>query len=102
MSDFVFIAKVEDIPEGQGKSIEVGDKGIAVFNVEGKFYALENACPHQGGPLGEGMLDGKEVICPWHAWGFDVTNGQCRTVEGLEQSSYELRVENDQILIKLV
>jgi nitrite reductase/ring-hydroxylating ferredoxin subunit len=53
-----------------------GDLEVAVFNVDGKFYVLKNECPHAGGPLGEGFLDGPVVTCPWHGWQFDVTSGQ--------------------------
>ena len=70
MADFVKVASTGDIPEGEGRCFEVNDQQVAVFNVDGTFYALDNVCPHQGGPLGEGELDGNMVTCPWARLGF--------------------------------
>src|SRR5262245_36787752 len=71
----VKIASVSDVPEGEGRAFEVGSRSVAVFNVDGRFYAIDNECPHRGGPLGEGDLIGTVVSCPWHAWRWDVTTG---------------------------
>ena len=76
MTDFVTVAKVEDIPPGTGHTIEVHGVWIALFNVQGSFYAIDNTCPHAGGPLGEGHLDGCVVECPWHGWRFNVQTGE--------------------------
>jgi nitrite reductase/ring-hydroxylating ferredoxin subunit len=75
MSNFVPVASVTDIPPGEARAYIVGDREVAVFNVEGGFHAVENACPHQGGPLAEGFIEGAMVTCPWHAWCFDVRTG---------------------------
>ncbi len=75
MSKFVPVAQVADIPSGESRAYVVGDREVAVFNVDGVFHAIENACPHQGGPLAEGWIEGNIVTCPWHAWCFDVTTG---------------------------
>jgi nitrite reductase/ring-hydroxylating ferredoxin subunit len=72
---FVRIAAAADIPPGTGRAYAVGRYDIALFNVDGRFYALENSCPHQGGPIAEGWLEGPEVTCPWHGWCFDVRTG---------------------------
>jgi len=71
MSEFVNVATVEEIPPGTGRTVEVQGVWIALFNVDGSFYALDNTCPHAGGPLGEGCLDGHIVECPWHGWRFN-------------------------------
>jgi nitrite reductase/ring-hydroxylating ferredoxin subunit len=76
MSTFVSVAPVSEVPPGEARAFVVGDREVAVFNVDGAFHAIENACPHQGGPLAEGFIDGKVVTCPWHAWCFDVTDGR--------------------------
>ncbi len=76
MSEFVTVAKVEDIPPGTGHTVEVHGIWIALFNVDGSFYAIDNTCPHAGGPLGEGHLDGCIVECPWHGWRFNVQTGE--------------------------
>jgi nitrite reductase/ring-hydroxylating ferredoxin subunit len=76
MADFVKVAKTDEIVPGQGKMIEVGGKKIALFNVEGCFHAIDDTCTHRGGPLSEGVLDGKQVTCPWHGAIYDVTTGE--------------------------
>jgi nitrite reductase/ring-hydroxylating ferredoxin subunit len=76
MPPFVEIASITEIPPGGAKAFIVGGREIAVFHVGGHFYAIDNSCPHQGGPLAEGWLDGCLVTCPWHAWCFDVTTGK--------------------------
>ena len=75
MGTRVRVAAVDDVPEGTGRVVEAGGRTLALFNVGGTFHALDNACPHRGGPLGEGDLDGPLVVCPWHAWRWDVTTG---------------------------
>ena len=75
MPAFVTACATSDVAPGTAKTLTVGGKEVAVFNVDGAFYALDNTCPHRGGPLGEGDLDGGVVACPWHAWRWDVTTG---------------------------
>src|ERR1700750_2028167 len=71
----VKVAEVGDVAVGEGRVIETEGRTLALFNVDGTFYAIDNTCPHRGGPLGEGDLDGRFAICPWHAWRWDVTTG---------------------------
>ena len=66
MAEFLSLARVSEIQPSQGKTIMVGEKKIAVFNVGGNFYAMDGTCVHRGGPLGEGILEGCIVTCPWH------------------------------------
>jgi nitrite reductase/ring-hydroxylating ferredoxin subunit len=73
---FVRVAAAGEVKPGSSKICVVDGREIALFNVSGKYYAIENTCPHQGGPLGEGWLEGNIVTCPWHAWCFDVTTGK--------------------------
>src|ERR1700722_20519841 len=73
---FVRVAKTEDVPSGKIYEFQVGGEAVAIANVEGKLFAINSVCPHQGGPLGEGELEGKIVTCPWHAWQCDVTSGK--------------------------
>ena len=65
MAVFVRVASTEDVALGRGKMVEVSGKKIAIFNVDGNYYAIDNTCTHKGGPLSEGGLEGKEVTCPW-------------------------------------
>jgi len=93
MSRFVPVAASTDIPPGEARAYVVGDREIALFNVDGTFYAIENACPHQGGPLAEGFIDGPIVTCPWHAWCFDVRTGSMTL--GALSSVDAFEVQND-------
>lgn len=94
------IAVVRDVPPGTGRVLEVGGRTIALFNVDGTFYALDNACTHRGGPLGAGRLDGTIVTCPWHANRFDVTTG--RAVVGVKSATaYAVEVRGDDVLLDL-
>jgi len=72
MAEFVKVAQVSDLQPGAGKVVMVKDRAIALFNVDGTFYAIDNICLHRGGPLGEGELEGCVVTCPWHGWQYDV------------------------------
>jgi nitrite reductase/ring-hydroxylating ferredoxin subunit len=84
MSSGTKIANVKDIPEGKGVALLLeGGEEIALFKVQGKIYALQNGCPHMGGPLGEGDVENGCVVCPWHGYQFDVATGSC-----IHDSSY--------------
>ena len=69
------VCDAEDLQPGQGRTFSVEGRSIALFNVDGKYYAIEDECTHEGGPLGEGLLRGTHVLCPWHGAEFDVTTG---------------------------
>jgi nitrite reductase/ring-hydroxylating ferredoxin subunit len=99
MANFVKAAKVTDLKPGDGKVVEVGGKTLALFNVDGKFYCIDNTCLHRGGPLGEGFLDGTTVTCPWHGWQYDLTSGQGKTNPAAKMATYEVKVEGDDVLV---
>lgn len=101
MKDFVKVAFAHEIPPDTGRTVEVEGIWIAVFNVEGKFYAVDNSCPHAGGPLGEGKLCGTEVECPWHGWKFDVTSGERVGNPNFQVTCCEVRVQGDEIQIAI-
>ena len=99
MPEFVKVAAVSDLPPGKAKSITVGEKMIALCNVDGTFYALDNVCLHRGGPLGEGYLDGDKLECPWHGWQFEVKTG-CVSFNRKEKiPTYEVKVEGSDVLV---
>ena len=100
MPTFVSLCATADIAPGTGKTIAAHGKELAVFNVDGTFHAVDNECPHRGGPLGEGELEGCLVTCPWHAWQFDVRTGESVTDDS-KVAPYECKVEGDQVLIAL-
>lgn len=99
MAEFVRVAAVSDIPNGEGRPFEIGDTEVAIFNVDGTFFAINNLCKHQGGPLGEGELDGKVVTCPWHDWTYDVTSGASPEDPDCSVDKYEVKVEGEDILV---
>ena len=96
---FVKVATVSEIPEGAVKHVVVHDKPMALARVEGQFYAVNAICPHRGGPLAEGTLNGCIITCPWHGWTFDVRSGLPDHPGGHSISAYEVRVEGDDVLI---
>lgn len=101
MSEFIKIAKVGDIPLNSGKVVFARDEYLAIFNVEGKFFAIDNSCPHRGGPLGEGDLDGTKVTCPWHSWQFDVVTGACTDIPDEKIKTYSCKVEGDEVFVDI-
>jgi nitrite reductase (NADH) small subunit len=87
------LAAVADCPPGSGKEIVVADRVVALFNVDGQFFALDGVCPHQGGPLAEGELTGCIVTCPWHGWQFDVRTGAHQLSKNISQPTFETKIE---------
>ena len=75
MPGYVKVASTGEVTPGQAKMVEVEGKKIALFNVDGSIYAIDDTCTHRGGPLSQGVVEGKQVTCPWHGATFDVTTG---------------------------
>ncbi len=95
------IAKTSDLVPGSCKVVEAEGETIALLNVEGTFYAIGNTCPHRGGPLGEGSLEGNTVTCPWHGAQFNVTTGEVLAPPAATGvKSYPVRVEGEDVLIE--
>ncbi len=102
MAGFVKAAKTGDVAVGSAKMVEVSGKKIAIFNVDGKYYAIDNTCTHRGGPLAEGALEGKEVTCPWHGAVFDVTTGEVLGPPAPKPvSRYDVRVSGNDIEVEV-
>ena len=99
MPEFVKVADRAGVHVNSGKAFTVNGKEIALFNIDGAFHAIDNTCIHQGGPLGEGELEGTVVTCPWHAWQFDVTSGKLTTGAGAGVACYACRIECDDVLV---
>jgi nitrite reductase (NADH) small subunit len=102
MTDFVRAIAVADLAPGQCTEATVGGTPVAIFNVDGTFYATSNLCLHRGGALGQGMLQGREVMCPWHAWSWNVTNGENAANGTLKIPTYDVKVEDGQVFVKVV
>ena len=102
MAAFVKVAKSSELSPGQSKVVEAGGKKIALFNVEGSLYAIDDACTHRGGPLSEGMLEGTQVVCPWHGATFDVTTGAVLSNPAANGvARYNTRVDGDDIEVEV-
>ena len=102
MLDFVPVAKVSEIPDPGKKLVEVDERLVVVIHTSGQFYAIDDVCTHDGGPLGEGELEGYSIICPRHGARFDIRDGRALTMPATKATaSHEVRVEGDQILVKL-
>lgn len=101
MNQFATVAKVGEIPEGRGKTFLVGDREIAVFHVGGRYYALDDYCPHMGASLGVGDVRDGAVICDRHLWAFNLSDGSCLDVPALRAETFEVRVEGDEIQVRV-
>lgn len=101
MSHWVRIASVGDCPPGQARELVVGDQIVALFNVDGEFFAMDGICPHQGGPLGKGQLTGCTLTCPWHGWQYDVRTGQHRMNASIRHPTFPVKVEGGDVLLQL-
>jgi nitrite reductase (NADH) small subunit len=99
MPDFVTVAKVGSIPEGQGITVTVGERLVAVFNSAGQYMAIDDICPHMGASLGTGEVYEGVVTCPWHAWRFKVCDGAWADSPRIKIDSYEVRVSGDEIQV---
>lgn len=95
---WIKIAKESDIEEGETLLAEPDGRKIAMFRKDGKFYAIDAVCPHRGGPLHEGHVNEFDLICPWHAWTFDIRSGACAT-SSIPQKTYPVKVERREIWI---
>ncbi|GAC1582340.1 MAG: nitrite reductase small subunit NirD [Candidatus Elarobacter sp.] len=96
---FVTVARIADVAPGTGKTVVVGEREIALFNIDGMFYALDNTCPHQGGPLAEGWIEGSQVTCPWHAWTFKLTDGTMTLGDFARVDAFDVRLDGDEIAV---
>ena len=101
MSRFIKVASASELGPGSSKKIELNGKEIALFNVEGSFYAIDDMCPHRGGSLSEGFIESGVVSCPWHGWQFQLNSGECLTDPGICQTKYEVKVEGNDVLINV-
>jgi nitrite reductase/ring-hydroxylating ferredoxin subunit len=96
----VKVAKVSELPPGTAREFQADGKIIALFNVDGSYYALDNTCLHRGGPLGQGTLEGETVTCPWHGWQYNVQTGEAVFNEQIKVQSFPVKVEGEDILVE--
>jgi len=102
MANFVKVATRSEIPPGGKLLSEIDGRAIAVFNVEGSFYAIDDVCTHDGGPLAEGELCGAEIECPRHGARFDVRSGRALCLPAVEPvATHLVEVRGDEIFVAL-
>ena len=101
MAEFARIARKSQLPDtGSAQEFAVNGRNICIANVNGEYCALDNVCPHQGGPLGTGYVAGSRVVCPWHGWQIEAKTGVTQSGERAVPV-YELRIDEDYVLVAL-
>jgi nitrite reductase (NADH) small subunit len=99
---FIKIATQSDLPTvNEAKEFSCGDKEICIANVNGSYSAMDNVCLHQGGPLGQGTIEGGKVVCPWHGWEYDPKTGQVVHNPNLKVAVYPMKIENGDVMIEI-
>ena len=101
MSEYVEVARVDEVPAGKSTLVKIGDKDVALFNVGGAIYALDDHCVHAGASLACGVLEGKVVKCRAHGWRYDVTTGYLTTVPDYGVSSYPTKIQDGKIFVAI-
>jgi 3-phenylpropionate/trans-cinnamate dioxygenase ferredoxin subunit len=98
---WITVAAVEEVPPGERLVVEIGRKWVAVFNINGVYYAIEDVCTHDDGPLAEGELTGTTIECPRHGACFDVTNGKVLSAPAVvDVATYPVRVQGSDLQVQ--
>jgi nitrite reductase/ring-hydroxylating ferredoxin subunit len=101
MVNYQKIANVSDLKPGNAMTVELNGEAIALYNIDGDYYATANTCPHKGGPLGDGSIEQDVVVCPWHGWKFNVKTGISPVASTVKIKTYSVKVEGEDILIEV-
>ena len=99
MTDFITVAQLGDIPDGEGKAYKYNSRMVAVFNQKGEYHAIDDMCPHMGASLASGHLEECNVVCPWHSWSFDIRDGAWCENRRINIDVYQVRIVGDDIQI---
>ena len=97
---YITVAKVGDIPDGQGRAFPVGKRMVAVFCVNGRYHAIDDFCPHQGASLAAGYVENCVVACPWHHWRFSIEDGSWVDNPKIGVDTFSVRVMGDNIQVQ--
>jgi len=101
MPEFIKIANKSELPEvDSAAEFTAADHTICIANVNGEYCAVDNVCPHEGGPLGMGFVDGTKIVCPWHGWEIEAKTGKAANGQA-SVAAYDLRIEGDDVLVAL-
>jgi len=101
MAEFRRVCRVDELGEGEGKTVTVNGKLIALFKVDGAFHAIDDTCPHMGASLSGGWVENKVVTCPWHAWRFRLTDGAWADNPRIKIGCYAVRVNGDDVEVEV-
>ena len=102
MADYIKVAKLNAVVEGQAKVFEAGDERVVLCKVNGEVCAIADICTHDGGPLGEGDLEGYEIICPRHGARFDVRTGAVLAFPAIMPvASYPVKIDGDDVYVQI-
>jgi nitrite reductase (NADH) small subunit len=102
MANFIKVTTESELPPAdEAKEFPCGARTICVANVNGVYRAMDNLCPHRGGPLGQGMVEGSKVVCPWHGWAWDTRTGQAAQDPGMKVAVYPLKIEGGDVLVEI-
>ncbi|HYY33900.1 MAG TPA: Rieske 2Fe-2S domain-containing protein [Gaiellaceae bacterium] len=99
VDELVTVARVEDVPPGKARMVTTGDVELAVYHIDGRFYVTQAHCLHLGGPLGDGVLDGHVITCPWHGWQYDVRTGENEFDRAIVLETFEAVVEDGDVKV---
>ena len=97
---YIKVSSLDELLPGELIEVELNNRLYAVCNVAGQIRAMYGVCPHHGGPLGQGALEGSLIACPWHAWQFDTATGLCAFNDELRIPTYPVRIEAGEILVE--
>jgi len=98
--NWIQVTRAENIPPREGRAVRVGGEEIAIFNLGDRFVACENACPHRGGPLADGIVSGESVVCPLHGYKICLNSGDVTRPEvSVRVDTYRVRVENGVVMV---
>lgn len=100
MVEFVAVAKKDELKPGEAKVVDVNGRQVALYNVDGEFFATDNTCLHRGGPLGEGFLDSEIITCPWHGWTYNVKTGVNPVNPQIKVETFEVKIEGDEVKVE--
>lgn len=99
------VCALSELPSGQAKYVQVNGKEVGIFNANGKLFAINNICIHAGGRLNEGYIDCEkaQVVCPWHAWNFDLATGKCisHPRQDIFADIYTVKIQNDEVFVEV-
>lgn len=101
MSKHIKVARVGGIPENEGIVVKIDGRPIAIFNNGGKYYALDDTCPHEGGSLGQGGIEEDVVVCPWHEWRFNIETGESHEIPGFYVDTFPVIIKGNDVCIEM-